>query len=372
MIQVIHSVSVMDRAGQETLLMNILRNIDRNKLHFSFLCSSEKVGEYNEEIKQLGGNIFYLKKCWLHKIKYLNYLGDIYVNYLFFSQHKRAFNILHIHNYHAFTTYLQVLGAKWAGMHTIIVHSHNSNSVHPYLHLCFRNALNYFNINRFACSKVAAQWMFGEKAEKTLIINNGIILDDFSFNKNARIELRKNIGISDDELVIGHIGRFNSQKNHTFPLSIFQEIHKINRQTKLLLVGKGELEESIKKMITKLRLDDSVILLGIRDDIPKLLSCFDVFLFPSLYEGLSVVLVEAQASGLPCIISDTNSSEIKLTENIHMLSLNDPPRIWANKVLEYKNEYRHSKVNQLSEQGYDIKNVSQLLFQKYNELTNNI
>lgn len=370
MIKIIHSVSVMDRAGQETLLMNILRNTDPNKIHFSFLCSSKKKGEYDEEIFKRGGNIYYFKRCWLDKIKYLNYFGDIYANFRFFSSHPKEFQILHIHNYHAFTTFLQVLGAKWGGIKTIIVHSHNSNSIHPHLHLFFRKLLNMLNIERFACSKLAAQWMFGNKSEKAFIINNGIILEKFSFDKNDRIELRRNLGISDEQFIIGHIGRFNIQKNHTFLLEIFNEIHKVDKNAKLLLVGKGELEDSIKNKITQLKLENSIFLLGVRDDIRKLFSCFDVFLFPSLFEGLSVVLVEAQTSGLPCIISDTNSVEIKLTDDIHMFSLDDSPQKWANKVLEYKNTKRNYNIDKMRKHGYDIKDVSQILFQKYSELTN--
>lgn len=370
MIEVIHSVSIMNRAGQETLLMNIMRNIDLTKVHFSFLCSVDGEGDYDEEIRRLGGNIYDLGQCCLHRVKYLNYLGDIYVIYRFFSLHRCQFQIFQIHNYHSFNAFLQVLGAKLARVPKIIVHSHNSNALHPFLHSIFRKILNRMNIECFACSHLAAEWMFGNKGDKAYIVKNGIMVNDYVFDNQRRDKLRRQLGFQEGQLIVGHIGRFNYQKNHMFLLDIFKNIHLQDFEAKLILVGCGELENSIKQRIKELGLEHAVVLLGIRNDIPDLLCAFDVFLFPSLFEGLSVVLVEAQTTGLPCIISDTNSKEVKLTDNIHMLSLKAPVEEWADAVLKYRNMQRHNNADIMRKQGYDIKDTARILCQKYENIIN--
>lgn len=350
--------------------MNIMRNIDLTKVHFSFLCSVGGKGDYDEEIEQLGGNIYDLGQCCLHKVKYLSYLGDIYVVYRFFSLHRRQFQIFQIHNYHSFNSFLQVLGAKLAGVPKIIVHSHNSNALHPFLHLIFRKILNSMNIERFACSHLAAEWMFGNKGDKAYIVKNGIMVNDYIFDNKKRDRLRCQLGFEEKQLIVGHIGRFNYQKNHMFLLSIFKNIYLQDCQAKLVLVGCGELENSIKQRIKELGLEHAVILLGIRNDISDLLCAFDVFLFPSLFEGLSVVLVEAQTTGLPCIISDTNSKEVKLTDNVHMLSLKDSVEKWAYTVFKYRNIQRCNNADIMRKQGYDIKDTACILCQKYEKIIN--
>lgn len=370
MIEVIHSVSIMNRAGQETLLMNIMRNIDLSKVHFSFLCSVNGKGDYDEEISRLGGNLYYLDRLCLHKIKFINYIGDIYTIYRFFSLHRHQFQIFQIHNYHSFNTVLQVIGAKLAGVQKVIVHSHNSNALHPFLHLFFRKILNCMNVERFACSQLAAEWMYGNKADKAYVVKNGIMLKDYVFNNQKRVRLRRHLGFRDGQLVIGHIGRFNYQKNHLFLLDIFEDVHLLDSESRLVLVGCGELESSIRERIKELGLESSVILLGVRTDISDILFAFDVFLFPSYFEGLSVVLVEAQAAGLPCVISDTNSAEIRLTENIHMLSLETPIKEWSDMVFKYKNVLRHDDTNIMRSQGYDIQNTAFVLCHKYEEFLN--
>lgn len=367
MIEVLHSVSVMNRAGQETLLMNILRNINRQQIHFSFLCSLPNKGDYDDEIETLGGKIFHLPSNYLQKIKYLNYLGDIYAYFHFFKKHPEL-QIFHIHNYHAFTTYIQVVGAKLAGVHSIIVHSHNSSAPHKRLHYLFRKLLLICNIERLACSDVAGKWMFGLNKSYE-IINNGIILNSFLYSGDKRKNLRQEWGISDQEYVIGHIGRFNYQKNHSFLLKIFKEIKKLNEHSHLFLVGTGELEEDIKLEVEHLGLNNSVHFLGVKSNVPDLLSAFDLFLFPSLFEGLSVVLIEAQANGLPCLISDTNSSEVMLTPNIQMASLNEPPMDWAKKaILCIRKLKRLNNIDLLRKKGYDINATTDYLSSKYEHL----
>lgn len=363
MINIVHSVSVMNRAGQETFLMNILRNIDRERFKFIFLCSLPNVGDYDGEIKSLGGIISHLPINWLQKVKYLNYLGDIYAYYLYFKRNKQ-YQIFHIHNYHSFTTFLSVLGAKLAGVHTIIVHSHNSNAPHPLLHKLFRPILNLFKIERYACSQLASDWMFG-KNKNVHIVKNGVNLKKFKFSKLERETLRSRLGISENEFLIGHIGRFNYQKNHTFLIDIFLEIHKICPEAKLLLLGDGELKNDIEDKVYVFNLEQSVLFEGIKSNISEYLSAMDLFLFPSLFEGLPVVLVEAQANGLTSVISNEISKEVVLSNNIYMESLERSPKEWANIVLSHKNDGHEIDVKNIKKNGYDIQNTVSILMEMY-------
>lgn len=362
-IRVINSVSCMDRAGQETLLMNILRNINRNEFQYDFVCSKTKKGDYDEEIYQLGSNILYLEdKKWI-KIKYLSHFNTMIKEYRFFRNHKE-YHIYHIHNYHAFSSFLQIIGAKLAGVKNIYLHSHNTNAPHPKLHLLFRFLCNRLKINRLACSEAAARWMYGSKWKEARVIKNGIILDNFRYNSSWR-ELRKEFGVNDDTLLVGHVGRFNYQKNHKFLLEIFSKIVQKKSNSKMVLIGTGELEKEIKESILNLNLNDKVILAGSRSDVNKWLSCFDVMLFPSLHEGLSVVLVEAQAAGLPCVVSDTNSEEVILTEYIKFLSLELPADQWADEVLAESSRVRRSTTDDLRNKGYDIVETTHVLENMY-------
>lgn len=354
MIHVVHLASVMNRAGQETLIMNILRNINKNEIDISILCTLHEIGDYDEEITKLNSNIYYLPTNVLSRLKYINHIGTILSYYSFFKKHPE-FQIFHMHTYHAFDAFLGVLGAKIARVPKVIVHSHNSKAPHRFLHYLFRMLLNCMDIERFACSKLAAEWLFGTMKNAT-VINNGIMLDSYSFDISKREKIRFDLGIDRDKFVIGHIGRFNFQKNHSFLIDIFEQIYNLNKNSLLLLVGCGEMQAEIRQKVRDKGLNECVRFLNVRNDISDLLCGFDVFLFPSLFEGLSVVLIEAQASGLPCIISDTNSKEILLTDDVHMLSLCDDVSVWANMILRFNGYSRTSlsNISKLRLAGYDI------------------
>jgi len=352
MINIIHSVSIMNRAGQETLLMNLFRQIDKENFSFSFLCSLPYKGEYDDEILSLNGKIHHLKKDHLGSNDFFKYFSFVYDNYKFFCSN-RQYNVLHIHNYHSFTSFLQILGAKAAGVKNIILHSHNSSAPHKYLHYIFRLILKLFRVEKFACSLEAAKWMYGS-CKGVKIIKNGIISKDFIFNKTNRKLIRTEFNIRDSEILIGHIGRFNYQKNHTFLIDIFKELLDVQNNVKLCLVGEGELEESIKQKIKSLNIENKIIFAGIRSDIVNIYSAFDVFLFPSLFEGLPLVLVEAQANGLPCVISNTISPEAELTKCINKVSLNSSLQNWVNNVLQAASAGRLSTYDDIVSNGYDI------------------
>ena len=352
-IRVINSVLIMNRGGQETLLMNVLKNIDKSKFQYDFLCSLHRKGDYDDEIKSLGSKVYLLPYNSLSGKRIIGYFGDVYKYYSFFKNNKDI-DILHIHSYHSFSIFIQVLGAKLGGCKRIVVHSHNSNAPHPRLHLVFRRFLSLFKIKKLACSELAASWMYGNSIDGVEVIKNGIILNNFEFNEEWRINKRKELGISEETLLVGHVGRLDYQKNHSFLLDIFSEVIKLAPSAMLVLVGKGPLENEIRAKIKALNLNDKVLLLGTRSDVNQLYSCFDVFLFPSLFEGLSVVLVEAQATGLQCVISDTNSKEVGLTKCVTFLSLNKSPYEWAQVVVKQATKQHEDTHQEMRKSGYDI------------------
>ena len=225
------------------------------------------------------------------------------------------------------------------------------------------------------CSELAGRWLFGDKtydSGQVYLLNNAINLDKFKYNEKLRKEKRKELGISDDTLVIGHIGRFVAQKNHTFLIDIFNEVHKKNPNSLLLLVGQGPLKEEIENKVKELKLNDSVRFLGQRNDANELYQAFDVFCLPSLYEGLPVVGVEAQASGLLCILSDAMTKETKVIESTKFNSLKNNSLNWADLILNsMKNYKRNDTSGEMTENKFNIEVEEKYLEKYYSNLFKN-
>ena len=248
------------------------------------------------------------------------------------------------------------MGAKFGKVNDIIVHSHNNNAPNPKFHNIIRPILKYFKLTRLACSLSAGKWMFGNSSFK--VIKNGIESDKYIFNSAHRLDKRNEFKISEKDKLICHIGRFNYQKNHKFILSVFKEVLSIDDNYKLLLIGKGELENEIRELSSSLGLCDKVIFAGTRDDIPKILSASDVFFFPSLFEGLGIVMIEAQANNLPIVCSDVIPNEAILSNDVSQLSLTENSVTdWANALIKQANTKRNSNGLLLVRQsGFDIFN----------------
>lgn len=317
MITILHCVSVMNRAGQETFLMNVFRNIDREKFTFNFLCTRNEKGDYDDEIYALGGKIFYLGQSgkkgsissFLENRKYLT--GWL-------KAHRGEYDIVHLHTYHNLDVYKHLSAAKRAKA-KIVIHSHNSSGPHAKLHKLLIPTCNSYRHESLACSTEAGKWLYGKNGKFT-VINNGIDIKNFAFDEFLRAEYRKALSL-EGYVVLGHIGRFNEQKNHRFLIDIFNEYNKLNPKSKLVLIGQGGLEDEIKRKTESLGLSENVLFLGVRDDVEKLLNAFDCFVFPSLYEGLGIVLVEAEANGLPVFMSDTIPEDVLLNDNVYKLPL---------------------------------------------------
>lgn len=305
--------------GVESVIMNYYRHLDHSKVQFDFICDEDSTRIPYDEIKKLGGRVFLVPK-YQNLPKYLKALEKLFK--------ENQYRIVHsnINTLSVFPLY----AAKKAGVPIRISHSHSTSNPKEWKRNLIKNILRPFSkryaTDYFACSELAGRYLFGNKAfdqGKVKIIHNAIDVDKFKFDEVARKKLRKEFGIKDSTIVIGHVGRFVQQKNHTFLVDVFKEYHKKNPDSKLLLVGSGPLEDEIKKKVERLGLKDSVLFLGQRDDINKLYSVMDVFCLPSLYEGLPVVGVEAQAAGLPTIFSNRISKEVIVSSYAKIVSIQD-------------------------------------------------
>ena len=331
-IRVLHVIGIMNRGGAETMIMNLYRHIDRSKVQFDFVENSREPAAFDEEILSLGGRIY---RCPHYNGKnhftYVKWWND------FFAAHPKKYPIVHGHLGSTAAIYLSI--AKKYGAYAI-AHSHSSgtdHSLHSYLYRTIsyntRNVADYF----FACSEAAGKERFGSKVvsgDHYAVLNNAIDVNRFSYNPSVRNAVRDELGIGQSQLVVGHIGRYTKEKNHEFILKIFSELKKMDSNARLLMIGDGPLHTQIRQTAEQLGLSSDVIFTGVRSDVERLVQAMDVFVLPSLYEGLPVTMVEAQAAGLPCIISDKVPPECILTEGlVNVMPLSASPETWAEKIL---------------------------------------
>lgn len=349
-------VSAMDTGGAETFLMKIYRNIDINQYQMDFLCASLKEGFYEKEIKELGGKIFHIEPKNKGIIKNFKSIYKIIKDNKYDYVLKTAQKSL---------AGLDLLAAKLAKAKIRVFRSSNAGVVdNSFKERLIQNIFSFLprrmaNI-RIAPSKEAAEYVFGKgciENGKAIILKNGLDLNIYKYDESCRNKIRKEFNI-EDKYIIGHIGRFNKQKNHHFLIKIFKEIHNIKSDAILMLVGDGELKEEIKNEIKLNNLDDYVIFMGIRKDIPDILSAMDMMIFPSYFEGMPNTIIEAQACGLPCLISDSITKEAKVTDIVKMISLNKDALYWAKEVFS-NNSFDRNKTNELlNKAGYSIYDVS--------------
>ncbi len=351
-IRVLHIVTYMGRGGLETMLMNYYRNIDRSAVQFDFLVHREFEADYDKEIRSLGGRIYHISRLVPWSRSYRTELKQ------FFMKHPE-YQIVHVHQDCLSSVALEC--AKECGVPVRIAHSHNANqdkNIKYPIKLYYRRFIPRYATDLFACGKTAGDWMFQDKNYQ--ILNNAIPAKNYQFDIGKRERIRKEMGL-DGNFVLGLVASFTRQKNHRFLLEIFRELYKKDPDAKLLLVGAGELREEIENHIRTLNIQDSVILAGIRADVQDLLQAMDAFVMPSLYEGLSLAAVEAQASGLPCYISDTIPSECRITDLVQQIPLTESAAAWADIILQAKNTTRRNTYQEISDAGFDIeKNVGWL------------
>ena len=368
-IRVLNLFTIMNRGGAETMVMNYYRNIDRSKVQFDFLVHRQERGAYDDEIEAMGGRIY--RMCPIYPQNFSKYKKMLKV---FFDEHPE-YKILHSHmselGCYAF------IEAQKRGIKIKICHAHNAPCGFDSKTLM----RNYFKIkirpyvsHMFVCGQASGMWLFGEKnTSKFIQVNNAIDSLKYKNNPTYSNEVKEELGVTRNQLVVGHIGRFNTQKNHEFLIDIFSQVHKLNPDSVLVLVGNGILENRIKEKVKSLSLESNVLFLGTRDDINRVVQCFDVFLFPSLFEGLGIVLIEAQAAGVPCLTSKkVVAKEACITDILEYYPLNESPLNWANKALELAARPKRNTTDEIINAGFDIKSNAQWLEEFYiNEYNKN-
>lgn len=361
-LRVLHVVVNMNRGGAETLIMNLYRNIDRSKVQFDFLTCNK--GVFDEEIKEMGGRI--------HRIPYVTSVGHQgYIKSLQkFFQENQNYRIVHSHMDKMSGFVLKA--AKNKNVPVRIAHSHNTSSEGgptAKLYKWYAGKQISDNANElYACSNAAAYWLFKKKADSVKILKNGIEQQKFTFTPSIREKVRSSLGIKKDTLLLGHVGRFSLQKNHMFLLELFAEYRKRNSKAKLMLVGDGALKGKIMEKMRELRIEEDVLLLGIRSDINELLQAMDVFVFPSFHEGLPVTLIEAQGAGIPCVISDRISNEVDMGVGlIEKLPIgHDNLSEWIFKLDQTSSYIRHSIPDEvLNNKGYNINYTAENIQREY-------
>jgi glycosyltransferase involved in cell wall biosynthesis len=353
-LRVLHVVVNMNRGGAETLIMNLYRNINPAKIQFDFLTCKE--GDFDSEINERGGLVY--------RIPYISDVGHLcYIKELktFFETNKQ-YRIVHCHMDRM--SGLVLRAAKQAGISVRISHSHNTKSeggLAARLYKWYAGQLILPNsTDLLACSNDAANWLFKDKSHSTKIVRNGIEIQSFQFSAEIRKNVRRELKLDKRKFVLGHVGRFNHQKNHSFLLDIFAQVNKEIEDSVLILVGDGDLRLDIERKIKNLHLEDKVYLLGIRSDINRLLQAFDLFLLPSIHEGLPVSLIEAQGAGLPCLIADNISKDVDMGMELVEFSPLTSISLWVEKIktIQLKQLKRTEIPTSLLKQGYDIQETA--------------
>ena len=362
-IRVLQVIGGLNRGGAETMLMNLYRAIDKNRIQFDFVIHNKKSCAYCEEIKRMGGKIFVFPQFKLSGVLEYQRHWDL------FLQEHPEYKILHSH-VRSYATFILSVAHKH-GLKTII-HSHstsNGSGIKSFAKTILQYPLRYQADYFFACSSEAGKWLFGKKVTKQqnyFFIKNAIDTEKYRFNSVTRNMYRDKMNLN-SKIVYGHVGRLSEPKNHKFLLKIFKELRINNDRATLLIVGEGSYRSAIEEQIEQLELTDSVILTGARDDIPGLLQAMDVFLFPSLWEGLPVTVIEAQAAGLPCLVSDKVTTEVAVSEAVKYLPIDRDIDCWVEAAQNVAGK-RYDVVEQVKDAGFDVATSAVALLNEYRRI----
>ena len=336
--------------GVESVVMNYYKHIDRSKIQFDFICDNDSTNIPYEEIEKLGGKVILIPP-YQKIFKYHNELKKVLKdgNYRIVHSHINTLSVF------------SLFAAKCAKVPVRIAHSHSTTNKKEWkknlIKIILRPLSKMFATNYMSCTEHAGRWMFGDKEYdkgNVFVLNNAIDIEKFKFDENLRKQKRKELRIDDENVIIGNVGRFVEQKNHRFIINLFKEINNVNDRVKLLLIGQGPLLNEIKMNVKKLGLENKVIFAGQRDDINELYQVMDLFIFPSLYEGLGMAVIEAQVNGIPCIVSTEVPEVTKITDSINYISLDETIKVWVDKINEYiVNKNRN--LENIDYSNYDIK-----------------
>ena len=355
--------------GVEAVVMNWYRHIDRTKIQFDFLARHDGLPiAYEQEIKDLGGHIY--RQYYGRKEK--PFTAARYVERIF--EEDPSIKGVHMNlNSLEYITPLRLASKR--DLPVRIVHSHNSNNLNGterietrLMQMMNKKIIQSSEYLKLGCSREACKYMFG--SGHSMIVHNAIELEKYRYNKDRREKLRKKNGIEDSTVVVGFVGRIQYQKNPIFLIKIFRELNALYNNTKMVIVGTGDMEVQCKRLVQTYGIEDKVLFLGMKKETADYYSMFDVFLLPSLFEGLGIVAIEAQASGLPCLISETIPADTMITTLIEKHSLSDSPKAWAEHLIEIINKKMRDREacdysGQLALAGFDIKREAKVLENMY-------
>lgn len=367
MIKVLQIGMTDNLGGIESYLINYYRNIDKNKINFDFINIYPNPLCFQNEIENGKSKIYKITSYYRNPFKFIAELKKIII--------ENDYQIIHC-NMNSAVMIFPLIAAKIAKAKIIIAHAHNSSSdkgmLKKILHFVNKRFIPLFANVFFACSNKAGKWFFNKKilnSNNYFIINNAIEVEKFKFNNEVRKKLRKKLNIPAGAFVVGHVGRFVPQKNHIFLIDIFKKIYTENNNSYLILIGDGYLEEKIKNKIKEFDLLDNVLFFKKRNDINNFYQVMDAFILPSLYEGLPLVGIEAQVSGLNCFFSDRVTDEINITNSVNFISLNDSSSLWSSKIicsLKIKeSKDRNDNYFKMAKSNYNIKNAARNLIEIY-------
>ena len=360
-IRILHVLQRMEAGGTQALLMNLYRNIDRNKVQFDFLVEYPNKQFYDDEILAMGGRIYYTNiRNDKNLLKFKHKLKEIICD--------NHYKIIHVHTYSI--GYFVLKCAKKYGIPVRIAHSHNNQTVRDknfWIKKILQRVYTIHATDLFACSTEAGKYLFRNKEFK--VLNNAIDISKFKYDKEIRESVRKKLNL-EDCFVIGNVGRLHDQKNQMFLIEIFNDLLQVKPNAELLIIGNGPLENQLKEKCKELKIDDKVMFLKNRSDVADLYQAMDVFVLPSLFEGLGIVAIEAQAAGLPVVCSTGVAKEAEVTSNITKINLNDSKERWINAIVTAKINEDEDIYQSIKKDGYDIEENSKIMenfyIDKYN------
>lgn len=362
-IRVLHVIGIMNRGGAETMIMNLYRHIDRTKVQFDFVENDGDPAAFDDEIRELGGRIY---RCPRYRGK--NHLAYAKWWHDFFDSHKGEYPVVHGHIGSTAAIYLSI--AKRHGAYAI-AHSHSAG-VGSIMYRTLAYPTRYLADHFFACSRDAGISRYGKRvggnSERCQVLNNAIDTRKFACNAEVRVRVRDMLGVAEDTLVVGHVGRFVDAKNHLFLLDIFEQLRKHSPSSVLVLVGDGELRPQIEEKIVQKHLEDAVIMTGVKADVWNYYQAMDVFVFPSIYEGVPVSMVEAQTAGLPCCISANVPRETAITDLVEFIPLELGPEYWADRIMQRAKEPRRDMTGEIKQAGFDVSATSKWLENFYRKV----
>lgn len=349
------------KTGVTNVVMNYLHSFNTEDIKFDLCAINNPEQSYIDLVRNLGGEVYVIER-----------LGNAfsYFKNLILLIKEQNYDAVHIHT-NSHTAVLELLAAKIAGCPVRIVHSHNTTCKSVLLHRLLTPFFNILYTHGFACGEEAGRWMFGNRPFS--VINNGVDVAKFVYDKSKRDEIRTKLGVDDNQFFLGHVGMFNGVKNQQFVVEVVSELCKKNENYRLVLIGDGEQRNKVEEITKNLNLEDKVFFTGNIDNVSDYLSAIDLIVMPSLYEGLPLALIEQQANGLKCVVSDTITREVNKTGNVTFLSLNSPAEKWAEVIESTKHEgdrgvVSHNAIKDIIAAGYSIREEAKKLENYYKEI----